>query len=521
MGVVRVISFASVVLLLLVLTSLVTAQGTSPSTPLTLLSREGRRPIPTTLLNNQELIALDDLASLFQVSVREDTLAGGITVAYKGRTIVISPDQPMASVDGRLVTLPSPLVRLGRRWLVPVEFLARALAPIYDSRLELRRPSRLLLLGDLRVPRVTARIDAPGPPTRATIEIAPAANVSTSIEGGRVLVRVEADALDLTLPNSGIGLVDQFRTEQPTTLAIVMNGRAGIPRVISSTADNVTRIALDVPSAAAADNAPVATPAAPPKPAGDVGAAVPKPPIGEGGPVPAFGTPRPALRAIAIDPGHGGDDAGARGAAGTTTEKQITLDVARRLKSLIETRLGIRVILTREDDRTINLDQRAAAANNNKADLFLSLHLNAALTPTAKGAEVYYLALNQESEDARRSAEVDAVSLPVIGGGSRAIEVIRWDLAQARHVEASAALASMLEEELRKQVPLSSRPLREAPARVLSGVDMPAVLLEMAYLSNPDQEKQVQTEGYQATVAEAIYDTVVRFRSYLESRSTP
>ena len=78
--------------------------------------------------NGQELIALDDVATLFRVTVREDALAGGITVTYRGQTIVASADQPMASVNGRVVTLPSPIVRSGRRWLVPIEFLPRALA---------------------------------------------------------------------------------------------------------------------------------------------------------------------------------------------------------------------------------------------------------------------------------------------------------------------------------------------------------------------------------------------------------
>jgi len=146
-------------LLLLLLASLPQAQGTAPATPLTLLSRDGRRQVPTIVLSGQELIALDEVASLFQVAVREDTLAGGLTITYRGRTIVVSSDQPMASVSGRVVALPSPAVRSGNRWFVPLDFLPRALAPIYDTRIDLRRASRLLVVGDLRVPRVTARVE--------------------------------------------------------------------------------------------------------------------------------------------------------------------------------------------------------------------------------------------------------------------------------------------------------------------------------------------------------------------------
>ena len=96
---------------MLVLASLPQAQGTAPATPLTLITRDGRRPVPTTILNGQEFIALDDVASLFQVAVREDALAGGVTITYKGRTVVASTDQPMASVNGRVITLPAPVAR--------------------------------------------------------------------------------------------------------------------------------------------------------------------------------------------------------------------------------------------------------------------------------------------------------------------------------------------------------------------------------------------------------------------------
>lgn len=516
MGALRPLS--TLLLLALLFVSFLDAQGTPPPAPLTLISHEGRRTVATTLLNTQELIALDDLAALFQVTVREDTLAGGLTATYKGRTIVVSPDQPIASVEGRLVTLPSPPIRLGRRWFVPVEFISRALAPIYDVRLELRRPSRLLLVGDVRVPRVTVRVDTPGPPTRATIEIAPSAPVAATIEGGRVVLRIDADALDATLPSNGGGLVEQVRiADTPTTMAVVVTGRAGQPRVTSATSDNVTRVAIEVPPAAGdTSSSPAAGPAAPaPRPPADAAPGSPRSPA-DAGAVPPLAASGSALRSIVIDPGHGGDDAGVRGSAGTT-EKQITLDIARHLKSLIEGRLGIRVVLTREDDRTVELDQRAAMANNNKADLFLSVHLNGALAAAPKGAEIYYLALNRESEDARRAAEVDSVSLPVIGGGLRPVEVIRWDLAQARHLDQSAMLAGMLEDELGKDLPLASRPIREAPMRVLSALDMPAVLVETTYLTNPSEEKLVQTDGYQLKVAEALYRAIVRFRSHVES----
>ena len=494
-------------ILVLLLASLPQAQGTAPVTRLTLISREGRRPVPTTVLSGQELIALDEVAAWFQVTVREDTLAGGLTITYKGRTIVVSGDQPMASVSGRVVTLPSPAVRLGSRWFVPLEFLPRALAPIYDARIDLRRASRLLVVGDLRVPRVTGRIDSPGPPTRATLEIAPAAPVSVITEAGRLLVRIDADALDAALPADGAGLIEQIRLgDQPTTVVVVLASRAGTARASAAQGDGITRVTIEVVGVAAPTDSASASPAVAP-PAGAAAA-------------PVMTRSRAPLQTIVIDPGHGGDDVGARGGGGAE-EKALTLDVARRLRTLIEMRLGVRVILTREDDRAVSLDERAALANNSKADLFLSLHLNAAPFEEVAGAEVFHLRLDREGEDARRAADSDASSLPVLGGAVRTIDVIRWDLAQARHVEASAVFAGILEQDLRAHVAMSHRPRQEAPLRVLTGVNMPAALIEMAYLTNAEQERLAQSEAYQSSLAQAMYNAVVGFRAYLEERSAP
>lgn len=491
------------------------AQGTAPASPLTLITREGRRPVPTAILNGQEFIALDDLASLFQLTVREDTLAGGVTVSYKGRTIVASAEQPMASVNGRVVTLPAPLARAGRRLLVPIDFIPRALAPIYDSPIDLRRASRLLIVGTIRVARAAVRIDAVGPPTRATVEVTPALLVSPAFDSGRVLVRIEAEALDAAPPPAPAGLIDQIQIGQTTTIAFALNSRAGTPRVSTTTTTESTRVTIEVPLAAPAQDTSVApVPPAPPPPT------PPQPGQTATDPAPPLLGSAARLQTMVIDPGHGGDDRGGRGPKGTL-EKQITLDVARRLKTLIETRLGVRVVMTRDEDRGISLDERDAVANNSKADLFLSLHVNAAPSPSVKGTEVYYLRLDRAGEEARRSAAATELVLPAVGGGTRPIEVIPWDLAQASHVDASSRFASMLEEELEKHGPMGPRPLQQAPMRVLSGANMPAALVEIAYLTNPEQEQRVQSADFQAGLVQAMYDAIVRFRAYLEAPPAP
>jgi N-acetylmuramoyl-L-alanine amidase len=228
-------------------------------------------------------------------------------------------------------------------------------------------------------------------------------------------------------------------------------------------------------------------------------------------------TPPGSIRTVVVDAGHGGDEPGARGPQGTL-EKDVTLSVARRLKAAIEARLGARVILTRDADQTVPLDERAALANNNKADLFISLHANASVRGIASGAEVFYLSLADYGDQAQRVAQGEGEALPVFGGGTRDIEVILWEMAQARHIEQSAVLATLVESALRARVAMSPRAIQQAPFRVLVGANMPAVLVEMGFITNPAQEKQLTSEAFQSSVVQALVDSITRFR---DARSAP
>jgi N-acetylmuramoyl-L-alanine amidase len=481
---------------LLVLAAVAAPQGQSPpAAPLRLVSPDGARPVPTIVSGDTELIAVDDLAAIFGVLVREDAPTRAITVAYKGRTIVLSQDQALASIAGRLVSLPAPPTRIGNRWHLPVEFVGRALSVIYDTPLELRKASRLVIRGRMRVPRVIVRHDVAGNQARVTLDVAPPTVHQVSQDGPRVIVRFDADLLDLSLPAlQSQGLVQAITSDQ-TSVVIETGPRFASFRATDQTAGaDATRVLVDL--MAAADPAPA--PGAPGAPAAPAGPEAPLP------------LPTTGIRTIVIDPGHGGEEAGARGARGTL-EKTVTLAVARRLKTTLETRLGARVLLTRDEDRTLPLDDRAAFANNNKADVFLSLHANASLRRTAAGAEVFSLSLGHADQEARRVAESEGVAMPVFGGGSREIDVILWELAQTRHLARSADLAAAIEAQLRTEVPMSPRAIQQAPFRVLVGANMPAVLVEIGYLTNAEQEAALSTAPFQARLVQALTDALTRF----------
>lgn len=455
--------------------------------------------MPAFAIDGQDFVALEDLATAFQLTVREE--AGAITVSSRGRTIVLTRNQSLASVSGRLISMPAPPARVGSRWFVPVDFIGRVLPSVYETRIDLRRPSRLVIIGDLRVPRLSVRHEPLAASARLTIEATPDTPSSISQDTGRLTIRFEADALDVVLPSiQPIGFVQALRVLDATALAVDLGPRFGSYRASQSTGPgNTARLVLDLlPLSTETSTALPATPA----------------PLAGGAPLtelPVFGPPVSAIRTIAIDPGHGGDDTGVRA---SVLEKDLTLAVARRLKNVVETRLGIRVLLTRDDDRAVAIEQRTAVANNNKANLFISLHANASPRPGASGASIYLAAFTDEGTRTGMPGQ----RVPVFGGGSRDIELVPWDLAQTRYAAQSADLASMLEQHLRERVRLDLRPVERARLRVLESANMPAVLIEMGYLTNPEEQKLLGGADFQNDFVAAIFDAIVQFR---DSLSTP
>ncbi len=474
----------------------------TPAPTLTLLSREGRRALPLVSVNGQDYAALDEVAAAFGGTVRDDRLAGGVTMTVGGRTVVLTPDQTVVSVAGRLVSLPAPPVRQNSRWLVPVDFLPRALGPATGTRLDLRRASRLLVIGELRVPRVVAQVEAGSTNSSVTFEITPVTPARVTTTPGAIDVEFEADALELILP---------VLPSQPFLQSLAPGGTGTSVRMATGPRFGSVRSSTSQPDAGSSRlRVDLLPPGAETSPAG----VAPAPAASALSPA-MLASPATGVRTIVIDPGHGGDELGAQGSRGTL-EKDVTLSVARRLRTLIESRLGLRVFLTRDDDRTMTLDERTAYANSQRADVFVSLHANAAVRPALKGAEVYYLSVERADAEARRVAESETATLPALGGGTRSIDLILWETAQSRYLEQSSRLAALVEQALRARVEMSPRPMQQAPFRVLVGANMPAVLVEIGYLSNPDQEPALASADFQIRVTEAIFDAIVRFREFVD-----
>ena len=226
--------------------------------------------------------------------------------------------------------------------------------------------------------------------------------------------------------------------------------------------------------------------------------------------------PGDGLAVIVIDPGHGGTETGATGPSGVH-EKELTLAISRLLKRRLEARLPVRAILTRDEDADLPHDTRTAIANQNRADLFVSVHLNSSFGSTAHGAETYFLSL--EASDPRAAA---AATEENRGAGGRNpalddLQLILWDLAQSRHLAESQRFATLVQDELNQALGLRDRGVKQAPFRVLMGAAMPAVLVELGFLSNPEEESKLVTPSYQEDLVDALVRAIGRYRAQAES----
>ncbi len=223
------------------------------------------------------------------------------------------------------------------------------------------------------------------------------------------------------------------------------------------------------------------------------------------------------MKTVVIDPGHGGLESGAKGKFGAL-EKDITLDIALKLKEIIKKNMAYRVVLTREKDTYVSLESRASVANNNRAYLFISIHANSSYRKKASGSETFFLSLNATDEEARRLAYLENNSSELDGriasDNGDDIKMILWDLAQSSYLKQSSQLAECIQRELNALLHTANRGIKQAPFKVLTGVACPAVLVEVAFLSNPDEEKKLLTEGFQKNVARAIYRGLMNFLKF-------
>lgn len=225
---------------------------------------------------------------------------------------------------------------------------------------------------------------------------------------------------------------------------------------------------------------------------------------------------------IVLDPGHGGQDPGAIGVSGVY-EKNITLAMARELKKILEKDGDYKVYLTRNRDVFIPLRERVKIARRYKADLFLSIHADSALNKNAKGLSVYTLSETASDKEAAALAErenkADVIAGLNFAEHSKEVSDILINLAQRETMNRSSEFANFMVQEMRKSVKLLDNTHRFAGFAVLKAPDVPAVLLEMGYLSNRTEEKLLRQESYRRKLAKSASAAIDRYFENMQHAS--
>jgi N-acetylmuramoyl-L-alanine amidase len=228
-----------------------------------------------------------------------------------------------------------------------------------------------------------------------------------------------------------------------------------------------------------------------------------------------------ALRLIVIDPGHGGHDPGAIGPSGVA-EKDVVLDVSRRLARLVEDGLGIKVAMTRNADVFVPLRDRTNFANKQRADLFISVHANAHPRSWSEGVETYFLSSEATDNEARQVAAVEngvvQLESPTQRQKTDLLKSILWDLAQSEFQQESSFMAETIQDLMTRSLGLANRGVKQAGFYVLGGAAMPAVLIEVGFLTNPREEKQLASPAHRDAVAGAIYAGLAEYKRRHDQR---
>jgi N-acetylmuramoyl-L-alanine amidase len=214
---------------------------------------------------------------------------------------------------------------------------------------------------------------------------------------------------------------------------------------------------------------------------------------------------------IVIDPGHGGKDPGARGIR-KTEEKDITLKVGLQLRELLSKQSGVRVLMTRDRDVFIELEDRAKFANSNEADLFVSIHVNSHPLRAVKGIEIYHFGEAKDQRALEVAARENGTPISNTGVGW---EYLVADLLTTKKIEESLELAWNAKEamvsQMNGQYVLNDHGVKTAPFYVLRFTSMPSILAEIAYISNPDEEDLLRKPAFVRDVAQSLYQGIVSF----------
>jgi len=407
-------------------------------------------------------------------------------------------------VDGTAVSLDAPVVVRKGVWLVPESFVTQV-----SPRLRTAATVAAVTPGTVTTPSTQPPVTKPGAITledlrtrsypsftRVVLETsAPVVHRVEPSSGKEMRIRLLGLAGSRPAESIGDGFVEEARLERAGGDALLRVSFEGVVGELkASTLSDPPRLVLDF--------------SRPSEPA-------------------VRGPGSAPLRTIVLDAGHGGHDSGAIGPGGLM-EKELVLDVTRRAAKLLEAQLGVRVLLSRDNDHFVTLRDRTSYANRERADLFVSVHANAHRVAASEGLEVYFLSSEATDNAARQvaSAENSVVQLEKTTATTRAgradiVKTILWDLAQSEFQVESSRLAETVLDSMTQALRIPHRGVKQAGFYVLDGAAMPAILIEIGFVTNPREEKRLKDTRYRDEIAQAIVSGLADYKRAGELRARP
>lgn len=493
-------------------------------------------------------IGLKEASKVYGAQLYWYAASGEVSLTLRGRPVVFKEDSDEVSVDGRPAKLPrAMLTRVGRAF-IPIEFLSDPLfEEVSGLGTKFNAKTRLLLV-DARSNVGPLRWFTYPDHTRIVLELSEGLGVQSDRRGvggweavipngvidwservevkdGVVdVVQLSQDSRQARLAVSlleGAEGIKQTELPKPRRLVLDVARRKGAPRDAgpagASLPDALESVKPEKPAVApsAPPRAPVEAAKATVKEASEAGqkalsVETAKPPVV---PIPAKVKPVEKARyRIAVDAGHGGKDGGATGRRGTL-EKDINLYAALELAKLLEEEGRFEVMLVRQSDVFVKLGERARMANEAQADLFVSLHSNAHPSRAESGFEVYFLSERASDPEAERLAEFEnsVLALETEPGQADEAEGILYQLARTEFMNDAGELAGLVAKNLAGRVDLGNRGVKQAAFYVLRGVNAPAILVEMGFLSNERDEAKLESAKYRRRLVEGLYGGIVDY----------
>ena len=464
---------------------------TAADTDFTIYFENSSLPLKSKSLNRTVYLPLIEIVKHLNLPYTDDFRLETFTVGNPSARIVTTRNSALISVDDQIVLLQNPVRRDEGIWLVPLDFLSQGVSRIAGIEFRYRPGASRIFAGNVNPAELVMNAQALGPMTRLTLRTGTAVGWDLRREPGqrRAILTLKGKPVD--------PLRERLDYKDRLLESVNFDDSDGVAKLLINTSDDVREIRT-----AAADENRVyfvdflreaAVTEAVPPPALTPPPAVARP-----------DAPSSSLRVIVIDAGHGGiDDRGT--ASGGILEKDLTLAIARKLRSEIQSRLGATVLLTRDSDVALTSEARSAVANNNQAGLLISLHVGYSANTMDSGSSIYLI---QEGFAANLSTtSSDRLFLP-------------WYLAYRTSRQSSEQIATILQQELSKALPVWRFPIRSGPIAVLASATMPAVAIEVGNLNNA-LNAQTLTEGdFQTKLATAVAMAVEQF-SALRSTGRP